>query len=569
MSKEEKTTDSIVCQVCEKEYTSYGLPSHIKHSHDLSVDEYVEKHGEFRESKINENKKKQRDVQYIKCGECEKMYSSAGLHTHLAHTHDMTVEEYVEKHGEYRKKQKNRKKRKKNSDYECEICEETLVSDRQLSFHVRKEHDLSKKSYLLKHVFDGEHPKCECGCGQKVKILSHEPYKRQYISGHNSKGEDNPMYGKSHTDETKEKMKTKKFHSLTERLEDAGIAPLFDFEEYKGVEFEPPFEKYNFKCNNCEESFSSDLRRSRVPSCPNCTAKGYSSQHIELRDFFKSLNLDFVENCRTLFSGNLEVDFYFPEKDFAVEYHGLYWHCEISSNKQKGYHLSKTKKCENKEVQLVQIFGDEWRNKKDIVKSRLKYYLGVHQGERIYGRECKIKEVDPSLKNEFLDKHHIQGQDRSTFKLGLFYKNRIVSIMTFSRPRAFQSGEYEDDTWEISRFASQKDLIVLGAFGKLFKEFKKRKNPKQVYTYADRRYTSKISNVYSNQGFELESLGTPNYWYTDYDIRKHRFNFTKNKIVEELDGDPNLTEWENMKEKGYDRIWDCGHLKYIWKNTDN
>jgi hypothetical protein len=27
--------------------------------------------------------------------------------------------------------------------------------------------------------------------------------------------------------------------------------------------------------------------------------------------------------------------------------------------------------------------------------------------------------------------------------------------------------------------------------------------------------------------------------------------------------DPNLSEWENMKNNGYDRIWDCGNSKYF------
>lgn len=507
-----------------------------------------------------------RDTQQIECKECRNTYSSAGMHTHLRQTHGMEVEEYIEKHGEYRKKQKERKKRKKESEYQCEICGEELVSDRQLSFHVQKEHDIKKKEYVLEYLFDGNHPTCECGCGEKVKILSYEPYKRDYISGHNSKGESNPMYGETHSKETKEKMKTKKFHSLTERLESSGLVPLFDFDNYKGVEYQPPYETYKFKCNHCDNTFTSDLRRSRVPSCPHCSAKGYSKQHLELKGFFSKLNLEFVENCRTVFSENLELDFYFPKKDFAIEFDGLYWHCEDSANKDKHYHLNKTKKCESEGIQLIHIFGDEWKNKKTIVKSRLKYNLNVHQGDRIYGRECEVKEVDPSQKNEFLNGHHIQGEDRSTLKFGLFYDESLVSVMTFSRPRAFQSGEYEGDTWEISRFASHKDKIVLGAFGKLFKNFTRQQSPDQIITYADRRYTSKLSNVYDDYGFCLESSGTPNYWYTDYEIRKHRFNYTKSKVVEKHDGDPELTEWENMKEMGYDRIWDCGHLKYIWKD---
>ncbi len=267
MSDEKRTTESIVCQICEKEYSLYGLSSHIKHSHEMSVEDYAEKFGEFRKSKINENNEKQRDVQSIKCEECGKSYSSAGMHTHLFHTHDMTVEEYVEKHGEYRKKQKSRKKRKENSDYQCEICEETLVSDRQLSFHVRKEHDLIKKSYLLKHVFDGEHPKCECGCGQRVKILSHEPYKREYISGHNSKGESNPMYGKHHNQSSLEEMR--------------------------------------------EAAISRD------------TGKKNTEPERKLKRKLDSLDIDYEHQHETEYGS---VDFYLPEEDLLVEVDGYYWH---------------------------------------------------------------------------------------------------------------------------------------------------------------------------------------------------------------------------------------------------
>jgi hypothetical protein len=43
--------------------------------------------------------------------------------------------------------------------------------------------------------------------------------------------------------------------------------------------------------------------------------------------------------------------------------------------------------------------------------------------------------------------------------------------------------------------------------------------------------------------------------------RLHRYNFTKYKIIK-MGGYPDKSEWENMKIMGYDRIWDCGHLKY-------
>jgi hypothetical protein len=30
--------------------------------------------------------------------------------------------------------------------------------------------------------------------------------------------------------------------------------------------------------------------------------------------------------------------------------------------------------------------------------------------------------------------------------------------------------------------------------------------------------------------------------------------------------DPSLTEWENRKNQGWNRIWDCGHSKWTWVN---
>jgi len=51
----------------------------------------------------------------------------------------------------------------------------------------------------------------------------------------------------------------------------------------------------------------------------------------------------------------------------------------------------------------------------------------------------------------------------------------------------------------------------------------------------------------------------------NYGVRLHRFNFPKHKLVK-MGHDSNLTEWEIMQTLGYDRIWDCGHLKFEWSN---
>jgi hypothetical protein len=56
----------------------------------------------------------------------------------------------------------------------------------------------------------------------------------------------------------------------------------------------------------------------------------------------------------------------------------------------------------------------------------------------------------------------------------------------------------------------------------------------------------------------------PNYWYVQKHMKRfHRDHFRKNQLIRS-GHDPEKTEWEIMRDLGYDRIWDCGHHRYLW-----
>jgi hypothetical protein len=118
-----------------------------------------------------------------------------------------------------------------------------------------------------------------------------------------------------------------------------------------------------------------------------------------------------------------------------------------------------------------------------------------------------------------------------------------------------------NNEYELVRFSTISNKVVVGIAGKFIKHFIKQNNPKKIISYADRRWTNENDNLYKSIGMILEKVTTPNYWYVKKLKREYRFKYTKKKLVK-MGYDPLKTEWEIMQELGYDRIWDCGHLKY-------
>ena len=51
-------------------------------------------------------------------------------------------------------------------------------------------------------------------------------------------------------------------------------------------------------------------------------------------------------------------------------------------------------------------------------------------------------------------------------------------------------------------------------------------------------------------------------------IRHHKFGFRKEKLHKKYGLPLTMTETEMVKELGYDRIWDCGLIKYVYTNPD-
>lgn len=258
--------------------------------------------------------------------------------------------------------------------------------------------------------------------------------------------------------------------------------------------------------------------------------------------------------CRSLISP-LEVDFYLPEMKLAVEVCGLYWHSE-GRGKTRTYHRNKMVKCAEKDVRLITIFDDELSDVA-LVQKKLSHILGKSQ--RICSaRQTQIREISVEAARDFLSKNHIQGYCRSRIKLGAYYGDELVAVMTFGNARVSLGSSRG---WELIRMASVGSIP--GIASKLFRYFVRNYDPDEIVSYCDLRWGT--GSVYRELGMEYSHASAPGYWYLDsrFQTRFHRYIYTKGRLVRE-GHDRSLSEWQIMRSNGFDRIWDCGHGVWKW-----
>lgn len=289
--------------------------------------------------------------------------------------------------------------------------------------------------------------------------------------------------------------------------------------------------------------------------CKYCT-NSVSKPEQDIAELLRTYFPDLQQSNRNILDGK-ELDIFIPSKNIAIEYNGLYWHSDKYKNKK--YHLTKLNLCKDKNIKLIQIFEDEWFNKKDIVLSRLFNILGITEN-KIYARKCEIKEVDTKTALKFLELNHIQGKLGSKIRVGLYYNNELVSLMTFGELRKNLGSTKIENTYELLRFCNKINSTVIGSASRLLKYFENNFYPNQIISYADLRWSS--GELYDKLNFKLVHQSEPNYFYTKGLIRENRFKYRKSELVKQ-GYDKNKTEKEIMNELGFSRIYDAGTLKYL------
>ena len=272
-----------------------------------------------------------------------------------------------------------------------------------------------------------------------------------------------------------------------------------------------------------------------------------------IRDWLKSVGLEFKSDYTVL--KTKEIDLYNEDLKIGIEYCGLYWHSEDRVGKTQ--HSDKFKNATKEGVRLFTIFSDEWKNRNEQVKSFILSALNINV-TNLHGRKCITKEINNTEAKKFLETYHIQGGGRNhKFSVGLYHNDELVGVTTFNYHHR------DKDKFVLDRLAFKTGFRISGGVSKMLKlgvEYCKANGIDKIITWSDNRWST--GKVYLACGFQLDSELDPDYYYIKLSNPKERLSkqaHTKKKI-----GCPEgLTEYEYMKELGYDRIWDCGKKRFV------
>lgn len=285
----------------------------------------------------------------------------------------------------------------------------------------------------------------------------------------------------------------------------------------------------------------------------NILNKNTSCYEDKIERWLLQYNIKVIRNKR-LFD-NKEIDIYLPDYKIGIEFNGSYWHSEIYRDSQ--YHQKKSLNAELNGIRLYHIYEYEWKDI-DKIYNHLKNILKLNE-YKIFARKCEIKEIDTKTKNDFLENNHLQGKDNSSIRIGLFYNNILVQVMTFCKPRFNKKYEYE-----LSRLCTLKDYTVIGGASKMFKYFLVTYNPKSIISYSD--YSKNTGNIYNILGFNECQLTKPNYIWINKNIILTRYQTQKHILLKQ--GYKGSSEVDIMHNRGFIRVYDCGNKVYEWRESE-
>jgi hypothetical protein len=134
--------------------------------------------------------------------------------------------------------------------------------------------------------------------------------------------------------------------------------------------------------------------------------------------------------------------------------------------------------------------------------------LGLNK--TVFARNCVVSKLDKTTVEEFLEEYHLMNSTQSAFNYGLYCKNELLAVASFSKGRKMNRLPEDKRSFELIRFCCKNGITITGGLTKLVKNFCKEKQAGDIMTYIDKQFSSGESFI--KAGFVLHGETSPNYF---------------------------------------------------------
>lgn len=278
----------------------------------------------------------------------------------------------------------------------------------------------------------------------------------------------------------------------------------------------------------------------------------------EIRSVYQG---EIIAHSRPKFMNGMELDFYMPEKNLAIEFNGTVFHHSskntiLSGVKPKpyNYHYKKWLLCKENGINLISIYDFYWADdlKNSIIRSKIRHYLGCDR--KVYARKCVIKKVSNKVAAEFYSSTHIEGAGfpyRNSKSFGLFLEDELLMCVTIGE---FYNQSKKCFELKVSRISTQLDVTVIGGLTKLLSYLKNICGEfKYQFTLGYGGSTSKV--------FNYDYIGPRYFWVNPKTLNYFSRNQCQKHMLEKSFGEkllPDDTESTYMERLGHVKVFDCG-----------
>jgi hypothetical protein len=272
------------------------------------------------------------------------------------------------------------------------------------------------------------------------------------------------------------------------------------------------------KDNYISNKYKDSLREKMVEINKTLKPNFISKAEIEIGEYVESLGFEIERSNRKILGGK-ELDIVVPSKNFAIEYNGLYYHCEWNGM-TKFYHRDKVFDCKNKGYKLVHVFEDDFIHHKDIIFKRIHDILLGEEEKEIDLTKLSVSPISEEDFIDFYKKHSLYDYKPSQTHFGAFYDGLLCFVCSCTTDN--RNSLKTQINGFCGDFTLSEGICLKSCIDKIVEEI----NPSEICCDLDIAWNvDEDDNVLTRLGFKMKENVDPEcMWYYDEICRDKRIS---------------------------------------------